>query len=78
MANTIIFPGYGNEDFDYRIWNNIENGATPNDYFYSAANKNFYFKSKGENLTNVRLDFWGLDKLYLFKTDNTIGQFKTI
>ena len=62
---SIIAPTYSPEFINYRI---PDNDVTPSisnkDYFYSPDNKNFIFKSSNGVVSNVNIDFWGVDNSY--------------
>jgi len=62
---SIIAPTYSPDFINYRI---PDNDVTPSisnkDYFYSPDNKNFIFKSANGVVSNVNIDFWGVDNSY--------------
>lgn len=72
MAEKIL-PIYPNEVIQYRLWDNISDPElnTTKDYFISASNKEFIFKSKNSEPSYLRLDFWGLDNLYYYNNSGT-------
>lgn len=62
---SIIAPTYSPDFINYRI---PDSDVTPSisnkDYFYSPDNKNFIFKSSNGVVSNVNIDFWGVDNSY--------------
>lgn len=62
---SIIPPTYSPDFINYRI---PDKDVTPSisnkDYFYSPDNKNFIFKSSNGVVSNVNIDFWGVDNSY--------------
>lgn len=69
---TINQPKYGQNFLPYRYPNLIEaNGISNYDFFYSALNKTFYFKSdKNTPLTTVAIDFLSRDNAFI--VNNTL------
>ena len=62
---SIIAATYSPDFINYRIPdNNVTPSISSKDYFYSAKNKNFIFKSSNVIVSSVNIDFWGVDNSY--------------
>jgi hypothetical protein len=68
---SLIVPKYMNP-LDLRFPDKMVNPLNSDyNYLYSAVNKTFLFKPKGESVKNVTIDFPHVDNLYIINDNLT-------
>lgn len=60
-----IIPIYSPENYGHRIPDQITNpNISKADYFFTPTAKNFYFKNKSGEVTQIKIDFLKVDNLF--------------